>query len=186
MKPDLPNGKHYAFLDLPQLPKELEQLCLDRVNQKEYFVFDLGREANKTTHQIPYYGQIVPKQQCIFEVFDTPIEVRQWLFENKIIKNVNQEEVGVQRSYGGNVLFPHIDKTVDSNDGIIRTRKYALNYLLTESGPRTCFYGSQRIDDIKEGIIVPKCYWHILEVKHLHGVENIEFDRITLSITLEK
>ena len=184
MKPNLPDGLHYRFLDFPQLPKELEQQCLDRVKQKEHFLFDLGADLNKRILPLPYYGKLVKKQQCIFEVFDAPVEVRQWLYDNSIIDNVKLTKVGVQRSYGGNVLLPHIDQVFAAN-GSIRARQYALNYLLTDSGPKTCFYNSQRIDAVEESVVIPKSYWHLLEVKHFHGVEDIKWDRISLSITID-
>lgn len=186
MKPNIPNGKHYAFLDLPQLPLDLEQACLDQANNKEAWLFELGREANSNIRDMTYNGTVVSKQQCIFEVYDAPLIVKQWLLDNKIINTLTNIEVGVMRSYGGNVLFPHQDRTYDSNDGIVRIRKYALNYLLTEPGPRTCFYNIPDINNIIEGVVVPKSYWHILEVKQYHGVENIEWERISLSITMEK
>jgi hypothetical protein len=183
---NLQDGKHYKFLDFPELPDHLVQLCINRLSEKEHFLFELGRDANKKIYNMLYNGTHLKKQQCIFEVFEAPIEVRQWLFDNKIIKDVFSVDVSVQRSYGGNALLPHIDKTVDSNDGIVRIRNVALNYLLTDSGPRTCFYNSNKIDDICESVIVPKYKWHILEVKRFHGVENIESDRISLTITINK
>jgi len=127
-----------------------------------------------------YKGELVFKKQCIFEVFDAPEIVKEWLLDNKIIDNLTAR-VGVQRSFGGNTLLPHVDKGYHTD-----SRSVAWNYLLSEPGPTTCFYGSQDINNILESVIIPKSVWHELDVSVLHGVEDILSDRISLSISLNK
>jgi hypothetical protein len=200
LKMKLEDGINYRFLDLPVLPPELEQECLDQLNRKEFFLFDLGRlnGGNWTfERQMMYKGEMVFKKQCIFEVFDAPEIVKEWLLDNKIINDLSAR-VGVQRSYGGNTLLPHVDKGNSYGDlrhesNLKQEKKYytdsrstAWNYLLTEPGPTTCFYESQDINSIIESIVIPKSAWHELNVSVLHGVENIELDRISLSVSLNK
>ncbi len=185
MKPDLPDGQYYRFLDFPTLPAELEQRCLDQVNNKDAFIFNVGERANQFERRIIVNGKPELKRQCIFEVYRAPDEVYHWLYDHKIIDTLDCD-VGVQRSYGGNILFPHRDTTPDSNDQIFRVRYMAWNYLLSESGPVTNFYRSQNLADVCESVILPRSTWHELIVSELHGVNNIVNDRISLSVTVKK
>lgn len=169
------DGKYYKFVELPQLPKELESLCAFYASNDKNLIYSLNKQIYNTKEELD-------RKPCLFDVYDIPQEVRKWLYDNKIIKNINQKNVGIQKSYNGNSIYPHIDKMVDSNEQI-RFRNYALNYLLSESGPITNFYKDNL--DIIEGVIVPSRSWHILNVKVLHGVENIKNERLTLSVTLE-
>lgn len=199
MKPDLPDGENYRFLDFPQLPSELEQLCLDQLHKPEFFLFDLGRttagEDWTFERKLPYFGKLIHVKQCIFEVYDAPDPVKTWLLDNHVIADINAR-VGVQRSFAGNTLLPHVDngnvygmlkqvgERAEEKNYYTSTRQTAWNYLLSDPGPRTCFYRSQQIDDIIESFIVPRSYWHELNVSVLHGVENITADRISLSIAI--
>lgn len=197
---NLPNGINYRFLDFPALPLDLEQACIDQLNRRDYFLFDLGRlNGGDWTFErnMMYKGEMVFKKQCIFEVFDAPEIVKEWLLDNKIIHDLTAR-VGIQRSFGGNTLLPHVDKGSSYGDlrqeGSLKeekkyytdSRSVAWNYLLTEPGPRTCFYKTQDINSIMESVIIPKSVWHELNVGVLHGVENIESDRVSLSISLNK
>ena len=178
------DGVHYKFLNYPKLPDELEQLCLDQLNKPEFFIFDLSKNEI-ITRKVIIDGEVVVKKQCTFEVFSAPTEVIDWLLSNKIIDSIDTEVV-VQRSYNGTALFPHTDNPENYNNNLtnLHKRTTALNYLLSESGPTTCFYNTNNLNDILESVLIPKSVWHTLNVNHLHGVENIEFDRISLSITL--
>lgn len=197
MKPDLPDGQYYRFLDLPRLPAELEQLCLDQLNKPEFFLFDLGRPTPGSAVEIklPYKGKLVSVRQCTFEVYDAPTQVKEWLLDNHIIDS-KLASVGVQRSHSGNRLLPHVDQgniygrsknvgsLVQEKNYNISGRKAARNYILSAAEARTCFYNSQRIDDICEAVVLPAGYWHEINTSVLHGVENIINDRISLSVTI--
>ena len=180
---NLPNGINYRFLDFPVLPLDLEQACINQLKNKEYFLFDIGRING--TDRTPEFnlilnGVLVFKKQCIFEVFNAPKIVKEWLLDNKVINDL-AARVGVQRSYGGNALLPHVDKGYHTD-----SRGAAWNYLLSEPGPRTCFYQTSDMNSVTESIVIPKSVWHELDVSVLHGVENIETDRISLSISFNK
>jgi hypothetical protein len=184
----LANGIHYRYLDFPALPLELEEECLNSTKDKNNLIFSFSDRFNAVTHSMAYYGKLVIKRQCLFEVYKCPMLVRQWLLQNNIIDNL-QSRVAIQKSHNGNVLLPHVDNgpnyKVPGVDAI-NTNNYrtsARNYLLTNSGPRTCFYNSDRIDDILEYVTLPKGRWHELDVDILHGVEDIDSDRISLSVS---
>lgn len=184
------DGIHYKFLDLPLLPVELEKVCFDQLNNKEAFLFDVGRQAN-FERNVLYGNNIVVKKQCIFEVFVAPKIIYEWLLDNKIIDSLDSR-AGVQRSFNGNVLLPHIDGAGRAirnysdfgKEKQTNFRNIAWNYLLSDSGPRTCIYNSPDINDIAESVIFEKNVWHQLDVSKYHGVENIINDRVSLSISL--
>ena len=181
------DGLYYKFLDLPKLPDELEQLCLNTTKQKENLIcqFYFPVEAN-----IPYYGKLVYKKQCKFELYTCPPIVKEWLLDNKVIKSI-EDDVSIQRSYDGNALLPHVDNGKTSYNPSseierkILDRSIARNYLLTDGNPKTCFYKEMRIDSIIESVVIPKSTWHDLKVDTLHGVEDIESERISLTIIVE-
>ena len=183
----LEDGTNYKFLDFPALPAELEQECLEQVNKNEFFIFDLGKQTWEG--QMILNGQPVYRKQCIFEVFDAPKSVKEWIFDNKIVTDLDTR-IGVQRSHGGNALLPHTDRPKNYNielsnlKNVANGRQVAWNYLLSEPGPVTCFYGSLDINSLIESVILPKSSWHELNVSNIHGVENITSERISLSISL--
>ena len=181
------DGLHFRFLDLPVLPKELEKDCLDFVLD-ENIILEFPKVFN-TEYTMSYYGQLVQKKQCIFSIYRCPIHVKQWLLDHNVIPNLTTR-VSIQRTYNGNTLLPHVDSGPNYllpgmiiNNDIKNTRKKAKNYLLTESGPKTCFYNTREIDDIIESVIFPKSVWHELDVDVLHGVEDISSERISLSVS---
>jgi hypothetical protein len=189
MKPNLPDGQYYKFLDFPQLPRELEQLCIGAVGDEKNLLFSLVHTVDTKPVKLMYYGNLVERKQCAFRVFKCPEPVEQWLREHNILTNDNHR-VGIQQSTDGNCLLPHVDSGPNFRNPALEKietdnyRNKAINYLLTEVGPTTCFYNSQRIDDIAESVVVPKSYWHQISTDKLHGVENVTAERISVTISL--
>lgn len=182
------DGKYYKFLDFPQLPPELEQLCIEQTKNEDAWLFEINPKVEFTTQ---LNGVLTYLKQCIFEVYEAPDLVKEWLIEKNIVSS-DKQSVGVQRSYGGNVLLPHIDSPNYGNNGnsigreskIVPPQRFtARNYLLTESGPITHFYNTANINDVIESCCFEKSQWHDLYVSQYHGVTNINSDRISLSIS---
>jgi hypothetical protein len=189
MKPDLPDGQYYKFLDFPQLPAELEQLCIDAVRDEKNLLFSLVHTINTKPVKLLYHGNLVERKQCAFRVFKCPELVEHWLREHNILTEGNHR-VGIQQSIDGNCLLPHVDSGPNFRNPVLEKieannyRNKAVNYLLTDPGPVTCFYNSQRIDDIAESVVVPKSYWHLIATDKLHGVEHVTTERISVTISL--
>ena len=180
------NGKYTKFLDFPKLPIELERMCLDQINNKDAWLFSIDPKVEFNT---VINGQKMHMKQAIFEVFQAPVAVIEWLKSNGIVTS-DEQDVNVQRTTGGNVLLPHIDSPIYGIKNSLyflkiepKMRKTARNYLLTEPGPLTHFYNTTNLDDICETFYFEKYQWHDLDVTQLHGVSNIQSDRISLSVS---
>lgn len=126
------------------------------------------------------------KGLCNFTMIRAEGELLDW-----VTRNVAPNHCGVhiQIIDGGEYVFPHID--------MLRTR--AWNYTIDTGDAETCFYEAkpeyshlpliprtyvpyERVNKIKTFNIEPH-RWHELNVSMIHGVENVRFPRIAISVS---
>ena len=178
------------FLDLPDLPKQLELEILDvfALIQPD----DSGRVWLENFHSdnIKVASQIYGRGEATL-----PIDVQDQLQAtyNKFFQEPVQFIIGKFENSAGYDLAclpPHCD----------RERKIAINYLLESGGANvlTCMYQQPRkqhdltaaendlYENLKLDVVmcIPEKKWHVYDVQHYHSVENIETTRSMLSIFL--
>lgn len=168
----------FSYLDLPVIPKYLEQMVLDAKD-------DVHLEEYSNVNKKEVYGT---------KVALVPGPVEDWIRENiftKLPKNVNenQEYICIHRHY-------YIDFTGESwgykytnTKGIIPMHKdfgrhYGINYTIDTGGENV--YTAWWDDNFKElqRTKIEPSRWAILSTKVLHGVDGIEPNRNRISIGL--
>lgn len=148
---------YFTYLDLPPVPKNLEQQILDIVDKpvanfhnSEAFVEYM--EQNRSELNIEAGADVINaikgvevdytkslgfslsevwkhfKDLAFFDFLEANEELNKWARET-IDKNI--AHVSIQAMYGGTTITPHIDEM----------RRKAVNYVITTGGnSKTCFY----------------------------------------------
>lgn len=153
----------YTLYDVERLSIDIENDCLEVVeNTLPFFVIDAD----------------VPGQ-CVFELFNPPPSLHNWnKFNNPFGDGYR---VAVQRMYKGDRLWPHIDGKLDPAKNIY-PREYAINYLLSESGPVTEWYREQDVSTVFDSVVFPARTWHRIATNVWHGAKDIVSPRIAVTM----
>jgi len=163
----------FSYLNLPQVPIELEQLCLKNIDLIDN---DLRlNELNKKEgigHSITYL----------------PVDVKTWIFKNILTPNFNLLDPEML----GRAML-HVSHYIKHPEGngthpihFDYGRNYALNYIIDTGGPNASTYWTSEDKQtvLFETIIEPK-RWHLIRVKpDLHGVKGIKLGRLRSIISL--
>lgn len=159
-----PIQKPYELYDYDRLPREIEEECLFLVNHYKPF-FTIPPDA---------------PQQCLFELFHPSPSLHEWCISSSNPFG-NNFRIAVQRMSGGNRLWPHVDGKLEPENDIY-PRPFAINYLLSPSGPTTEWYHSNDINSVYESVLIPSHKWHKIRTDILHGVRDIEEPRIAITM----
>jgi hypothetical protein len=151
---------NFTYLNLPPLPVEFEQQCLDLIplswtNER---LIELNKKEG-ISHSITYLPPEVKGwiKQYITPVIDPESEHPELI--NKMMLHINKY---IEHDQGNGVHPIHIDYG----------RKYAFNYILTLGGPDpiTSWYEDDKTTLVEEYRIEEK-RWHLLRVNPAwHGV----------------
>jgi hypothetical protein len=184
------------YLDWPQIPKDLELLVLDYINNIDvshtYDDYPIDESNINWDDSIgcSLFGIDREKYNPAEFIFllDVPLELKDW-----VSKNISEKYdiVSIQIMTGGTQILPHVDGY----------RKIAYNYIISASPETiTCFYEPteefkshksysetyipyERLTLIEEHRIL-KNKWHKLDVQKIHSVEHIDHDVPRIAITL--
>lgn len=161
----------HEYKSFTQLPPELEKMCLDLESLTPFSWDAQGKKS---------------PQHATYRQYHLPSEVREWLYDNKII--VSDFHVKIHAMFNDGNIHPHIDYA----------RTQALNYLLTDDGSKTCWYKHKTISDYEpsrfgdylmfEDVellcseIIDSHRWHVLDTATIHGVIDIKSPRIAITV----
>jgi hypothetical protein len=165
----------FAYLNLPKLPEEYVQLCLDKVPLawSDPKLIELNKKEG-ISHSISYL----------------PSEVIVWLMRNivPLIDPVNEHPELRSK------MMLHINEYIEHEEGngvhpmhLDYGRKYAFNYVLTPGAdilPTTTWYENDKKTIIEQHQIEAK-RWHIIAVNPVwHGVKGQEKDKLRTIVSL--
>lgn len=163
----------FAYLNLPQLPKELETLCLKNID-----LIDVDPKLNELNklegigHSITYL----------------PTIVKMWISRNVIEPNFNVHSSDL---LAGSML--HVSHYIKHPEGtgvhpthIDYGREYAINYIIDTGGDDVTTYWTT---DDRESVIFEKKIeprrWHVIKVNPAwHGVRGIKIGKLRSIISL--
>lgn len=148
----------YKELDFPKVPQYLQEMCFEKIKGDPFLI--LGKP------------ELFSQGQCAFKSYNIPLELNEWLKAN----GLHSDRVSIQVSTNGTRLFPHTDWGNDN----ISSRDWAINYLLTPSGPITSWYNTGQV---VKSVNIPSNVWHQISTSVIHGVTNIIGDRISISLS---
>jgi len=195
---------YFEIKDFPAMPAELQQDCLNVIasesplvklsyGEKE-FATDFVLKSRPThydnhlgfdtTTGIYDYIKSSGKQYIYFGIYRVPTEVTNWFYSEVFPLISNQyvaTHINIVRMWGGEVVYPHVDKN-----------ELALNFIIQPSCDKDVtqfwepkeqykdqniyqvnIYPIEKLDLVDE-IIVPHNSWVILNTSKLHSVENLE------------
>ena len=166
---------NFYYLNLPKLPEEFTQLCLDKI--------DL-RHKNPTLALLNRYEG--PSHSITY----LPKNVKTWL-QNFILPKIDPKN---EHSELSGKMYLHINEYIEHKDGngihpihIDYGRKWAINYILTAGAeilPITTWYKDDGITVIEEHQIEIN-RWHLIAVNPvLHGVKGQSKDKLRTIISL--
>lgn len=166
---------NFYYLNLPKVPEEFTQLCLDKIPLRDIdpILLNLNKHEG-TSHSITYL----------------PHQVKTWLNDNiipKIDPTLQHYEL-FDRTY------LHINEYIEHKNGsgihpihIDYGRKWAFNYILTagaEDLPLTTWYQNDRETIIEEHKI-EVARWHLIAVNPIwHGVKGQRKGQLRTIISL--
>lgn len=190
------------YLDLPPLPLDIESDILETVSKYEHVSRndELLISTNSNLKKIIEYSDYDPNTNIgyhyssgkkIFpDIADYDFLEPSDAVKNWVVNNINLDCLAfIQVMSNGTVVPPHIDEA----------RSKAINYLIETGGEAsTTFYQPKneykklsitpqvvipytRLDVI-ESTVIEKKLWHELDVKVIHGVENISSRRLALTL----
>jgi hypothetical protein len=163
----------FSYLNLPQLPAELELLCLENIKLIDN---DLRlNELNKLEgigHSITYIPHVVQK----------------WLLKNILLPNFSPVPIEMTTKTMLHVshYIKHPEGTGVHPTHIDYGRKYAINYIIDTGGKNVKTYWTDDSKDniVKELVIEPR-RWHILKVNPAwHGVTGIRIGKLRSIISI--
>ena len=163
----------FSYLNLPALPLELEQLCLDNIDliDNDARLLELNKKEG-IGHSITYIPHVV----------------QNWLLQNILLQNFNP----VPSEMTANTML-HVSHYIKHQEGtgvhpthIDYGRKYAINYVINTGGDnvKTFWTDDSKNNIIKEIVIEPR-RWHILKVNPAwHGVTGIRIGKLRTIISI--
>jgi len=165
---------NFAYINLPKLPAEFEQLCLDLIplSWTDTRLVELNKKEG-VSHSITYL----------------PPVVKSWIIKNiiPILDPKFQHPELIKR------MMLHINKYIEHTEGngvhpvhIDYGRHYAFNYILTLGGsnPVTSWYLDDKTTVVEEYNIEEK-RWHLIRVNPVwHGVKGQQAEQMRTIISL--
>jgi hypothetical protein len=163
----------FSYLNLPQLPEELELLCLKNI---ELIDNDLRlNELNKLEgigHSITYIPQTV----------------QNWLLKNILLPNFNPvpTEMTTKTMLHVSHYIKHTEGTGVHPTHIDYGRTYAINYIINTGGNNVkTFWTDDGKNNIVEELTIEPRRWHILKVNpDWHGVTGIQIGKLRTIISI--
>lgn len=163
----------FSYLNLPQIPRELELLCLKNIE-----LIDNDPNLNKLNklegigHSITYIPQLV----------------QSWLMQNILLPNFNPipEEMKRKTMLHVSHYIKHQEGTGVHPTHIDYGRKYAINYIIDTGGTdvKTFWTDDTKKQIIKELVIEPR-RWHVIKVNPAwHGVTGIKIGKLRSIISI--
>jgi hypothetical protein len=165
---------NFSYVNLPKLPIEFEQLCLDLIplSWTDSKLVELNKKEG-ISHSITYLPSIVKSWivKNVIPIIDPNFRHPELM--NKMMLHINEYIEHI----GGNGIHPiHVDYG----------RKYAFNYILTLGGPDliTSWYLDDKTTVVEEHHIEEK-RWHLIHVNPVwHGVKGQETGKLRTIISL--
>lgn len=163
----------FSYLNLPQVPKPLEDLCLKNID----LIDNHSRlnELNKLEgigHSITFIPQIV----------------KDWLYKNVLEPNFNPipKEMIEKTMLHVSHYIKHQEGTGVHPTHIDYGRNYAINYIIDPGGEDVITYWtSDNRDCITEEIKIEPRRWHVIKVNpDWHGVRGIKIGRLRSIISI--
>lgn len=163
----------FSYLNLPALPLELEQLCLDNIDliDNDARLNELNKKEG-IGHSITYIPQVV----------------HSWILKNILLPNFNPvpAEMTTKTMLHVSHYIKHQEGTGVHPTHIDYGRKYAINYIIDTGGDNVKTYWTDDSKNIiiEEVVIEPK-RWHILKVNPAwHGVTGIRIGKLRTIISI--
>lgn len=145
----------YEIYEVGKIAEDVERACIEHVNTREPVI--------KKHWNAP--------GQCVFEVYSIPECLKEWIESDSNPWKSEDLGVSIQKIYGGNRLYPHIDKfTIDDKEVI---KDYGINYLLQTSDGITEWYENSNLNSKIESYKFPVSTWHKIATGIYHGASNI-------------
>lgn len=163
----------FSYLNLPQLPVELEQLCLKNID-----LIDNHKDLNRL-NKLEGIGH---------SITFIPSVVHAWLNRNILFPNFKPitEEMLNKTMLHVSHYIKHPEGTGVHPTHFDYGRNYAINYIIDSGGDNVVTYWTEydRKTIIKEIVIEPK-RWHVIKVKpDWHGVKGIRIGRLRSIISI--
>ena len=165
---------NFSYINLPKLPPEFEQLCLDLIplSWTDSRLIELNKKEG-VSHSITYLPPVVKSWiiQNIIPILDPKFQHPELI--NKMMLHINDY---IEHAEGNGVHPIHIDYG----------RQYAFNYILTLGGsnPVTSWYLDDKTTVVEEYNIEEK-RWHLIRVNPAwHGVRGQESGQLRTIISL--
>jgi len=184
---------YYKLLDFPSLPDhlahQLDQLIPERLlGLPDQIYTPSNRSADGVINQVQYKNFDHTKTgQIVYHKLPTAFVA--WINQH-IVTTYNRATIAVHH---GEIAPPHTDYL----------RQYGINYIHQLGGNRVTTVWYQEIGKpiVREGrarqpdyakltvldqVVLPAGQWHILRTDVLHSVENLQSNRIRLSIDIDE
>jgi hypothetical protein len=182
------------LLKLPNIPQHLIDNARKKITGEPNFQSSNHKLIDwKAVQQVKLNINGVEKFSVTSKAWHVDNELVDWVKENIVSDGLDHVRINCNQPYDNNdVCGAHTD----------HNRNYSLLYVLEQGGDNvvTAFYKEKdkpllhehgyRVTDYSkleyiEGIVIPKNCWCLLNVKVLHGINNIVNDRINIQIGLE-
>ena len=163
----------FSYLNLPALPLELEQLCLDNIA-----LIDNDARLN----------ELNKKEGIGHSITYIPQAVQNWIFKNILVPNFNPipPEMMTKTMLHVSHYIKHQEGTGVHPTHIDYGRKYAINYIINTGGDnvKTYWTDNSKNNIIEELVIEPK-RWHIIKVNPAwHGVTGIRIGKLRTIVSI--
>jgi hypothetical protein len=163
----------FSYLHLPQLPVELEQLCLKNIDliDNDTQLTELNKKEG-IGHSITYIPDLV----------------KIWIFVNILQPNFNPipREMLTKTMLHVSHYIKHTEGTGVHPTHIDYGRNYAINYIIETGGDKvnTFWTNDTKTEIVKEVVIEPR-RWHVIQVNPAwHGVTGIKIGKLRSIISI--
>lgn len=170
---------HYANTFDPTNQISADKETVDRFNSQrpEFTDNTLGFPFETSSEYYP--------ETAVFSFIEAPDSLKEW-----VKTNIGPYPVNIQIMDSGKYVMPHIDEI----------RSTALNYIIVTGNGTTCIY--EPTEEYKNYIVGPQMVfpkdrinkvheqtidinrWHTLDVTKIHGVENLNGSRVSITVSL--
>jgi hypothetical protein len=146
---------NYEIYETEKIAEDIEIACIEHVNR--------NMPAIRMNWHTP--------GQCVFEVYSVPDCLKEWAESDSNPWKDEDHSVSIQKIYGGDRLYPHIDNFMINGKDVIK--EYGINYLLQTSDAITEWYKSEDINSKIESYKFPIRTWHKIATGVYHGASRI-------------
>lgn len=163
----------FSYLNLPQIPPELEQKCLDNIE-----LIDRDTRLN----------ELNKKEGIGHSITYLPAEAKVWLLDN-ILKpyfNPIPKDMLEKTMLHVSHYIKHTEGTGVHPIHFDYGRNFALNYIISPGGENvSTFWTDETKENILEEVVIEPRRWHLLRVKpDLHGVRGIRVNKLRALVSI--